>query len=379
MSKITRTETKANGGVTKKELSEISELVKKWEKNALRTEPANKEKLVEAVKKLYKAVGLREPKVVVVSSPLVAALAYGVAAAWWYKRKNGATASHLVKAVTSAVKSAKTQAGRFSALQFAKFLAKEAANSSVCDAVLHETHSKVKTEVESALSLRTEVAVDVATNATTNATTFVAFDEVTDNAVKAAIRGEAQTEEIIEATREAITAATWAKKSALENAPEESENWLHQVAKQFLGDDFELGLLCAERWEKSRLQGNTSASWHSYVEALRSVLKLNLPCFKKYDLLEECALNGSYLLTHENFCVAVDFPEKVTADEQNKPHNEHGASHRWRDGFEAYYLHGVRFEKELYLKVVSRSLSRKEIFGIKDFEKRAQALKFSND
>lgn len=48
---------------------------------------------------------------------------------------------------------------------------------------------------------------------------------------------------------------------------------------------------------------------------------------------------------HAKFCIVSDFPELITVDSQNRPHAEYGPSHRWRDGFSIWHLHGVRVER----------------------------------
>lgn len=79
---------------------------------------------------------------------------------------------------------------------------------------------------------------------------------------------------------------------------------------------------------------------------------------------------------HEEFCIVSDFPEILKVDEQNRPHNDEGPSHRWSDGFEIYFLHGVRFDKELYQKVTSRKMPFQDILSISDVDQRTQALRF---
>ena len=45
---------------------------------------------------------------------------------------------------------------------------------------------------------------------------------------------------------------------------------------------------------------------------------------------------------HPEFCMVSDFPEVLTVDERNRPHNSTGPSHRWADGWELHHWHGVR-------------------------------------
>lgn len=45
---------------------------------------------------------------------------------------------------------------------------------------------------------------------------------------------------------------------------------------------------------------------------------------------------------HDEFCIVCNRPDILTVDDQNRPHNETGPSHRWRDGWSLYHWHGVR-------------------------------------
>src|SRR3990167_4609791 len=89
MSKLVRTPTRAEGGITPEEKSKMDAIAKKWIAKAFCTGDTEKEKLTQAIKDLYKVSGLKEPRVVIVPSPFVMACAYGLAAGWWYLRNKG--------------------------------------------------------------------------------------------------------------------------------------------------------------------------------------------------------------------------------------------------------------------------------------------------
>lgn len=88
------------------------------------------------------------------------------------------------------------------------------------------------------------------------------------------------------------------------------------------------------------------AAWAGFLQAARDVLGLQLPQHAKYQAWEDCALHGGFRVLHEEFCIVSDFPAEIHKDEQNRPHNEFGPSHRWRDGWELYFWHGVKVPKE---------------------------------
>jgi len=119
--------------------------------------------------------------------------------------------------------------------------------------------------------------------------------------------------------------------------------------------------------------------YDSYLTALRDVIGLTgLDCWEKYKPWEEAAVEGGFRFIHEEFCIVSDFPEILKINERNQPHNESGPSHRWRDGFEIYFLNGVKFEKELYWKVVKTQseggLSFADRMKIEDADQRTQAI-----
>jgi hypothetical protein len=91
------------------------------------------------------------------------------------------------------------------------------------------------------------------------------------------------------------------------------------------------------------------SAWTSYFEAMRDVLKLELPEFEKYQAWEDAALHGGFRVMHEEFCIVSDFPAEIHKDEQHRPHNDAGPSHRWRDGWSLWYIHGVRVTEQIVM------------------------------
>jgi hypothetical protein len=89
MTKIIRTPTRAEGGITPDEKAAMGEISKKWTAIAFRTDPIDVAKITTSIESLYEVAGLKKPRVVVVSSPMVMAFAYGASAAIWHNRKEG--------------------------------------------------------------------------------------------------------------------------------------------------------------------------------------------------------------------------------------------------------------------------------------------------
>lgn len=86
------------------------------------------------------------------------------------------------------------------------------------------------------------------------------------------------------------------------------------------------------------------AAWAGFLQAARDVLGLQLPVHAKYQAWEDCALHGGFRVLHEEFCMVSDFPMQIHKDAQNRPHNDSGPSHEWRDGWKLYHIHGRRID-----------------------------------
>ena len=110
--KITRTPTRATGGITAEEEQKLRAISQKWIKNAFRTDTIDKEKITDAIIQLYHSAGLKTPRVVIVPSPYVGRLACGIASAVWYLRKNTDAATY---AATDAATRIATDAATYDA------------------------------------------------------------------------------------------------------------------------------------------------------------------------------------------------------------------------------------------------------------------------
>src|SRR3990167_4110377 len=168
MTKIIRTKTRAEGGITPEEKIKLDEHAKKWIDIIMRTEPINPEKIIPAIKKLYEVSGLKEPRVIIVPSPFIGRLASGLAASILYLRKNGIPAT-------------------FGATDAATFGA---------------TYEATSAAVRDATSDATSAAVRDATS------------DATDAAVRAAVREATRSAAVREATDDASFAATSAATEA---------------------------------------------------------------------------------------------------------------------------------------------------------------------
>src|SRR5690606_5351497 len=63
---------------------------------------------------------------------------------------------------------------------------------------------------------------------------------------------------------------------------------------------------------------------------------------------------------------------------KNQYHSDKQASIYWKGGAHFYFLNGVKFEKELWEKVVSGKMPYEDILKIEDVDQRSQALKYGD-
>lgn len=104
--------------------------------------------------------------------------------------------------------------------------------------------------------------------------------------------------------------------------------------------------------------GNMWAAYDAYLTAARDILGLRLKEHEKYIAWEQCAIEGGFRIMHKKFCMVCDFPERILIDAQNRPHCENGPSHRWRDGWSIYHVHGVRVPADIIESPQSITVAR---------------------
>src|SRR3990167_6514393 len=191
MSKLVRTPTRAEGGITPEEKSKMDAIAKKWIAKAFCTGDTEKEKLTQAIKDLYKVSGLKEPRVVIVPSPFVMACAYGLAAGWWYLRNKGignsfcgATRDATLAATYDATHAA-TRDATLAATRDATYIATDGATDA---ATLEATHGATLDATLDATRDATYGATRDATHGATLDATYIATDGATDAATLEATR-----------------------------------------------------------------------------------------------------------------------------------------------------------------------------------------------
>lgn len=336
-STVIREPTRASGGVTGAELRLMKDCAQVWTLRALRLAPIEPEKIARAVGGLYRVAGLAAPRVVVVSSPLVMAFAYGAAAALWYTRTAVAGGAPIPNAYTYSAVQAATHAGARTVTDGASYGAAFAATAAATDADTRDaartaTDAAVRTIVDAATRLAVRDAVDAAVDAARISRTIPPVELAPQHAPQVGAR----------LVRDAVDAVMQAPTDicACDAVRCDDVAGTAALACWELAGDF--GLACAAMWGASYQGGNMWAPWECYLSAMRDVIGLRLPEYDAYLHWEEAAVHGGFRVMHEKFCMVCDFPERLLLDRHGRPHCDDGPSHRWRDGWSLYYWHGVR-------------------------------------
>lgn len=151
MAGIVRTPLRAEGGLTEGERSRMAAHADLWIERIMRTDPIDPAVIVPAIKGLYGVAGLGEPRVVVVPSPLVAYLAGGLAAAWWYVTERGDADA------TPAATDAATDAATYDATRAATYAA---TRDATYDATYAATYDATLVATYDATDAATRAATD---------------------------------------------------------------------------------------------------------------------------------------------------------------------------------------------------------------------------
>jgi hypothetical protein len=348
MAKIIRTPTQAKGGITPEEKSRMDDHALMWNARAMRTSPIEPDKIIPAIEGIYEAAGLKKPRVVIASSPLVMAFAYGAAAAILYSAATYAATYAATDAATRAATYAATDAATRAATYAATYDATRTATDAATRAATRAaTYAATYAATGAATGAATRAATYAATGAATRAATYAATDAATRAATDAATRAatDAATRAATYAATDAATrAATYAATyAATDAATYDAEQGASAACFELAGA---FGIACAQRWYSAYQGGNMWADYDCYLTACRDILGLQLPEHEKYTHWEQAAIHGGFRVMHEEFCIVSDFPEIIKIDAENRPHCEIGPSHCWRDGWCLYHWHGVKIPGE---------------------------------
>ena len=118
-------------------------------------------------------------------------------------------------------------------------------------------------------------------------------------------------------------------------------------------------------------------SWLSFYSFFDKLDIINNDDFNKY-YHETMKNNGKGIWSIQFFrdwCIYTPLPRKIHRDAQNRLHSVDGSAVEWNNkNIKNYFIHGVRFESELWERVVKGTIRVDEIIRIQNQEQKAAIL-----
>jgi len=282
-----------------------------------------------AVKGMYEAAGLVAPppeRIVFVSSPFVARLAGGFAAATWWLRKNP----------------------NYDLAKMSEF----EKNDAIAIATSKETNDETRKSTYNLTSNATYNAIYLKTHILTYKKTHNATDISTRNVTRISTYNETRLANYNKTDDETQGATYLATRRATNNAKQRGTNIatvpeitapLPDNEKVLVGFFHECAKSALNMWQG----GNEWAGWGSYISFFRDIAKLDLPEYQNWKHWEALELHSGIRIVHKDFCIISDRPEFIKMNEYNRPHCVDGPFKKYRDGWSLYYINGVAVDREL--------------------------------
>jgi hypothetical protein len=115
-----------------------------------------------------------------------------------------------------------------------------------------------------------------------------------------------------------------------------------------------------------------TAGWGAWAEFYEKIGIIKHDDFKKYKKFLKSGVFYSVFL--DGLAVVCGCPSFVARDAENNLHNDNRSAIAWPDGFELFYLQGEHFDKELWTKIISQTITAKEVMQIEDSDQRTIAI-----
>ena len=104
--------------------------------------------------------------------------------------------------------------------------------------------------------------------------------------------------------------------------------------------------------------------------------RIGIVQFPELDAYIKLLKSGVYdMILFDTHALISASPTFINRDTEGRLHSVAGPAIGWSDGFECYFISGVRFNHELWQKIISRALTAKEILSLSNMEQRMIALK----
>lgn len=116
----------------------------------------------------------------------------------------------------------------------------------------------------------------------------------------------------------------------------------------------------------------------SFVAFLTDVCDLELEpdIAERAEACRKISESVGYIWCNTDFVVVCDRPLRIVRNDNKQLHNDSGAAMEYRDGWGMYCLHGERFPKALWEKIVNKTLTMEELNNISSADQRAIALMY---
>jgi len=116
----------------------------------------------------------------------------------------------------------------------------------------------------------------------------------------------------------------------------------------------------------------------AFVSFFTKVCKLELSkdIMERAEAYQKVCQSVNYIWPNKDFVMVCARPQKINRDERGRLHSLTEKSIEYPDGWGLYHINGVRFDENLWKKVVNKELSGQEIMKIQDMEQRMIALKY---
>ena len=124
-----------------------------------------------------------------------------------------------------------------------------------------------------------------------------------------------------------------------------------RAALQVVGDT-DFARQCIAAATNMRNGGNEWASWCCYLSFVRHVVGFKDESHAAYKHYEDCAIHSGWRYMHSEFVIVCDRPlRRVTRmiGDRYQLHCEDGPAIEWRDGNVAWYIEGVRVDRQIVM------------------------------
>jgi len=105
-------------------------------------------------------------------------------------------------------------------------------------------------------------------------------------------------------------------------------------------------------------------------------LKIAKDIMERAEAYRKVCESANYIWPNRDFVMVCERPTKINRDDRGRLHSETEKSIEYPDNWGLYYLHGVRFEKEWWEKIVGDQMTPDDIFAIDNIEHRRIAYEY---